>query len=147
MSHTKMFFKSNQLATHLYVFIFSSLPCILRLVSHNTTLHCTSYRTLHCNSTTLKFTAPYYTTPKGFNVLLRTTDNRSFKQTNFYFFFVRSCPSYLKSSYYEKKYAVPAQVLAFLSSLQASREARARKEQKERKMAEVFYSEKIRMVS
>ena len=40
-----------------------------------------------------------------------------------------------------------AQVLAFLSSLQASREARVREEQKERKMTEMFYSEKIRKVS
>ena len=33
--------------------------------------------------------------------------------------------------------------MAFLSSLQASREARVRKEQKERKMAEMFYFEMI----
>ena len=42
---------------------------------------------------------------------------------------------------------VQAQVLAFLSSLQASREAnreaRVREEQKERKITEMFYSEKI----
>ena len=46
---------------------------------------------------------------------------------------------------------VQAQVLAFLGSLQASREAsreaRVREEQKERKMAEMFYSEKILKVS
>ena len=45
------------------------------------------------------------------------------------------------------QYADPAQVLAFLSSLQASREARVRDKQKERKMAEMFYSEQIRKVS
>ena len=38
---------------------------------------------------------------KCFDVLLSSTDNRSFKQTNFHFYFVSSCPSYLKSSYYE----------------------------------------------
>ena len=42
---------------------------------------------------------------------------------------------------------VQAQVLAFLSSLQAimeaNREARVREEQKERKMAEMFYSDKF----
>ena len=87
----------------------------------------------------------------GFDVLINSTDNRSFKQTDFPFFCASSCPSYLKSSYYEKKYAVQAQVLAFLSSLQASREAsreaKVREEQKERKATEVLYSEKIRKVS
>ena len=41
--------------------------------------------------------------------------------------------------------------MAFLSSLQASREAnreaRVREEQKERKMTEMFYSEKIQKLS
>ena len=44
-----------------------------------------------------------------------------------------------------------AQVLAFLSSLQASREAsreaRVREELRERKKVEVFYSKKIQKVS
>ena len=38
---------------------------------------------------------------KGFDILISSTDNRSFKQTNFPFFCASSCPSYLKSSYYE----------------------------------------------
>ena len=38
---------------------------------------------------------------KGFNVLFSSTDNRSFKQTNFPCSCLSSCPSYLKSSYYE----------------------------------------------
>ena len=46
---------------------------------------------------------------------------------------------------------VEAQVLAFLSSplasREASREARVWEEQKERKMAKIFYSEKIRKLS
>ena len=45
------------------------------------------------------------------------------------------------------KYAVQAQVLAFLSILkasrEASREARVTEEQKERKMAEMFYSKEV----
>ena len=38
---------------------------------------------------------------KGFDVLFSSTDNISFKQTNFPFFCASSCPSYLKSSCYE----------------------------------------------
>ena len=38
---------------------------------------------------------------KGFDVLFRSTDNISFKQTNFPFFCASSCSSYLKSSNYE----------------------------------------------
>ena len=33
--------------------------------------------------------------------MISSTDNRSFKQTNLPFFCASSCPSYLKSSYYE----------------------------------------------
>ena len=42
---------------------------------------------------------------------------------------------------------VQAQVLAFLGSLQASREARVREEQKEMKMTEMIHSEKIQKLS
>ena len=38
---------------------------------------------------------------KGFDVLFSSTDNRSFKQTNFPFLCASSCPSYLKSLYYK----------------------------------------------
>ena len=39
--------------------------------------------------------------PKGFDVLFSSTDNRSFKQTNFPFSCASSCPFYLKSYYCE----------------------------------------------
>ena len=38
---------------------------------------------------------------KGFDVMFSSTDNRSFKQTNFPQFCASSCLPYLKSSYYE----------------------------------------------
>ena len=41
---------------------------------------------------------------------------------------------------------VQAHVLAFLSSLQVSREARVREKQNKKKMTEMLYSEKIRKV-